>query len=76
MKKGVKRAGSFIIICFHYIMESCDSFETVKKLVLERRSVRKYLDKEIPAEELKEVLELAQVGLIFVFLMSRELLPQ
>lgn len=48
-------------------MESCDSFETVKKLVLERRSVRKYLDKEIPAEELKEVLELAQVWLIVVF---------
>ena len=42
-------------------MENTDSFETVKRLMLERRSVRKYLDKEIPEEELKEVLMLAQV---------------
>ena len=42
-------------------MENLDSYETLKKLMLERRSVRKYLDQEIPAEELKEVLELAQV---------------
>ena len=42
-------------------MATVDSFETVKRLVFERRSVRKYLNKEIPIEELKEVLALAQV---------------
>lgn len=42
-------------------MEQMDSYETMKRLMIERRSVRKYLDKEIPVEELKEVLELAQV---------------
>lgn len=42
-------------------MSAVDPFETVKRLVLERRSVRKYLNKEIPIEELKEVLALAQV---------------
>ena len=29
--------------------------------IFQRRSVRKYLNKEIPIEELKEVLALAQV---------------
>ena len=42
-------------------METEDAFETMKRLMLERRSVRKYLNKEIPVEELKEVLALAQV---------------
>lgn len=42
-------------------MSTVDPFETVKRLTLERRSVRKYLDKEIPIDELKEVLALAQV---------------
>ena len=42
-------------------METEDAFETMKRLVLERRSVRKYLNKEIPVEELREVLALAQV---------------
>ena len=42
-------------------METADSYETVKRLMLERRSVRKYLNKEIPSEELKEVIELSQV---------------
>ena len=41
-------------------MASEDTFEVVKRLVLDRRSVRKYLDKEIPMEELKEVIALAQ----------------
>ena len=41
-------------------METEDAFETMKRLMLERRSVRKYLNKEIPVEELKEVLALAQ----------------
>lgn len=43
-------------------MESEDSFEMMKRLMLERRSVRKYLNKEIPIEELKEVISLAQVS--------------
>ena len=43
-------------------MESEDSFELMKRLMLERRSVRKYLNKEIPIEELKEVISLAQVS--------------
>lgn len=46
-------------------MSTVDSFETVKRLVLERRSVRKYLNKDIPVEELKEVLALAQVLLVW-----------
>ena len=41
-------------------MASEDTFEVVKRLVPDRRSVRKYLDKEIPMEELKEVIALAQ----------------
>ena len=41
-------------------MASEDTFEVVKRLVLDRRSVRKYLDKEIPMEELKEVIALAR----------------
>lgn len=41
-------------------MESESTFDVVKRLMLDRRSVRKYLDKEIPMEELKEVLALAQ----------------
>ena len=45
-------------------METTDAYETVKRLMLERRSVRKYVDKEIPSEELKEVIELAQVHCI------------
>lgn len=43
-------------------MQSEDSFEMMKRLMLERRSVRKYLNKEIPMEELKEVIALAQVA--------------
>ena len=45
-------------------MSTVDPFETVKKLIFERRSVRKYLNVEIPLEELKEVLALSQVGSI------------
>lgn len=41
-------------------MESESTFDVVKRLMLDRRSVRKYLDKEIPMDELKEVLTLAQ----------------
>lgn len=41
-------------------MESESTFDVVKRLMLDRRSVRKYMDKEIPMEELKEVIALAQ----------------
>ena len=46
-------------------MANEEPFEVVKRLVLDRRSVRKYLDKEIPMEELKEVIALAQERLGF-----------
>ena len=42
-------------------MSTIDPFETVKKLIFERRSVRKYLNVELPLEELQEVLALSQV---------------
>ena len=41
-------------------MESESTFDVVKRLMLDRRSVRKYMDEEIPMEELKEVIALAQ----------------
>ena len=47
-------------IIFEKEMESESTFDVVKRLMLDRRSVRKYLDKEIPMDELKEVLTLAQ----------------
>lgn len=37
-----------------------DPFETVKQIVCERRSVRKYTSQRIPANELFEVINLAQ----------------